>query len=298
MKKLIFILVAILQFTNSQSVTHTQHDSLFLGVERKTLLNYSLVAYSLSSFYVEYQWWWKGDYRKFAFGNDGFLNNYSLGVDKAGHFYTSYFYFNALYEFMEWGGFDEQTKLITSITIPTFYALSIELNDGFTGFSFSGYDLTANMLGISYGVLQRQFPIFRNFKFKWSYYPSGKIIVTAENKFPIASDYDGHIYWLSIDVDGLLPKDMKGYWPKFLNLAVGYGAINVSHEKAGIGETNARGPETRKFAVSLDYNLGSFDVDGDFLYTFRNIVDYFHFPAPGIKMIEHQPAEVKLLLVN
>ena len=296
MKKLIFILIILLQVAQSQPIKPTQHDSLFLGVERKTLLNYSLVAYSLSSFYVEYQWWWKGNYRGFKYGNDGFLNNYSLGVDKTGHFYTSYFYFNALYEFMDWGGFDEQTTIITSIAIPAFYALSIELNDGFTFFSFSGYDLMANMAGIGYGVLQRQFPVLQNFKFKWSYYPSGTI--PLDNKFIIANDYDGHIYWLTMDVHGLLPSEMKNYWPKFLNLAVGYGAKNVSHRNAWLGEINSSGPKLRKFTVSLDYNLGSFDIDNDFLSAARNIVDYFHFPAPGIRKIEHKKTEFKPLLIH
>jgi hypothetical protein len=298
MKKWIFILLTLLQLGRSQPVEHSQHDSLFLGIERKTLLNYSLVAYSLSSFYVEYQWWWKGNYRKFQYGNDGFANNYSLGVDKAGHFYTSYFYFNALYECMEWGGFDEQTKLLTSIAIPAFYALSIEINDGFTMFSFSGYDLTANMAGIGYGVLQRQFPILQNFKFKWSYYPSGTVTVTAKGKFPIASDYDGHIYWLSVDVHGLLPSHLKNYWPKFLNLAVGYGAKNVSHQNTWLGEINSSGPPARKFAVSLDYNLVSFNIEDDLLYTVRNIVDYFRFPAPGVRLIGDQKADFRPLLVN
>lgn len=296
MKKLIFILVLLHQFVLPQPTIHSQHDSLFLGIERKSLLNYSLAAYSLASFYVEYQWWWKGNYRTFRYGNDGFLNNYSLGVDKAGHFYTSYFYFQSLYEFMEWGGFDEQTKVLTSIAIPAFYALSIELNDGFTFFSFSGYDLTANLAGIGYGVLQRKFPVLQNFKFKWSYYPSGTI--PLDNKFIIANDYDGHIYWLSIDINGVLPKQMKNYWPKFLNLAVGYGAQNVSHRNAWLGEINSKGPASRKFAISLDYNLGSFDVENDLFYAVRNIVDYFHFPSPGIRMIDNQTTKFKPLLVN
>lgn len=296
MKNLIFVLVFATHICHTQSLQHSKQDSLFLGVERKTLLNYSLVAYSLSSFYVEYQWWWKGNYRKFQYGNDGFINNYSLGVDKVGHFYTSYFYFNTLYEFMEWGGFNEQTKLLTSIAIPTFYAISIELNDGFTHFSFSGYDLTANMMGIGYGVLQRKYPVLNNFKFKWSYYPSGTI--PLDDKFIIANDYDGHIYWLSMDVNGVLPDEMKGYWPKFLNIAIGYGAKNVSHRNAWLGEINSNGPSARKFAVSLDYNLGSFSIEDDFIYTLRNIVDYFHFPAPGIRKIEHQNEEFRPFLIH
>lgn len=276
--------------------TQPQRDSLFAGIERKTLLTYSLAAYSLASVYVEYQWWWKGNYRSFRYGNDGFLNNYSLGVDKVGHFYTSYFYFQSLYEFMQWGGFDEQTSMLTSIAIPAFYALSIELNDGFTYFSFSGYDLTANMIGIGYGVLQRKFPVLNAFKFKWSYYPSG--IIPLDDKFIIANDYDGHIYWLSMDVNRLLPEQAKPYWPKFLNIAVGYGASNVSHRNAWLGEISPKGPKMRKFAVSLDYNLVSFPIEGEMTNVIRNIVDYFRFPAPGIRQVGGSPNEFKPLLIN
>ncbi len=290
------ILTIFFVATLFRSSAGQERDSLFLGMNRKTVLNYSLTAYSLASFYVEYQWWWKGNYKPFKYGNDGFLNNYSLGVDKAGHFYTSYFYFQALYEFMEWGGFDKTTSMVTSMAIPAFYALSIELNDGFTYFSFSGYDLTANMLGIGYGVLQRQYPYLNHFKFKWSYYPSGTI--PLDDKFIIANDYDGHIYWLSTDVHGILPEPMKGYWPKFLNIAVGYGAKNVSHRNAWLGEISSKGPKMRKFAVSLDYNLGSLNVDDDFLNVLRNIVDYFHYPAPGMTIVPGHGTEVKPFLLH
>ncbi len=296
MKKLILILTLLLQFAYSQPVQHPPHDSLFLGIERKTLFNYSLVVYSISNFYIEYRWWWKGNYQKFGYQNDGFLNNYSLGVDKAGHFYTHYFYFQALYEFMEWGGFDETTTLISSIAIPALYGLSIEINDGFTWYAFSGYDLTADMLGISYGVLQRVYPVLNNFKFKFSYYPSGNIPLNTN--FIPSSDYDGHFYWLSVDVHGLLPLAMKNYWPRFLNLSVGYGAINIYATRPWFGGLSATETPTRKYAVSLDYNLGSFSIENEFLYTLRNVVDYFHFPAPGIRMIDNQTTKFKPLLVN
>lgn len=292
MKRTLLILIAFILLFNTVSAQE-ESDSLVLGADRKTVLQYSLAAYTLTSFYVEYQWWWEGNYQKFRYENDGFLDNYSLGVDKAGHFYTSYFYFQTLYEFMEWGGFDKTTCMITSIAVPALYAISIELNDGFTFYSFSGYDLTANFLGIGYGALQRQYPILDHFKFKWSYYPSGKI--PLDGKFSISDDYDGHLYWLSMDIHGILPASMKGYWPKFLNVSVGYGAINVSHRD---GLITSHGPKMQKFAVSLDYNLGSIDVEDGLLNVFRNIADYFHYPAPGVKMSPGRTPEFKPLLVN
>jgi hypothetical protein len=42
------------------------------------------------------------------FENDGMVNNYTLAVDKLGHFYTSYLYFHSLNEIMRWGGFSPE----------------------------------------------------------------------------------------------------------------------------------------------------------------------------------------------
>lgn len=197
---------------------------------------------------------------------------------------------------MEWSGFDETTTLVSSIAIPALYGLSIEINDGFSFYAFSGYDLTANFLGIGYGVLQRIYPVLDNFRFKFSYYPSGNIPINLN--FIPSSDYDGHMYWLSVNVHGILPEQLKPYWPKFLNIAAGYGAINVYSTRPWFGGIKAAGTPTRKFAVSVDYNLGSISVEDEFLYTFRNIVDYFHFPAPGVRQIQGQKPQVKPLLVN
>ncbi len=297
MKILIFILLLFSQICNSQPHYHDNRDSLFLGVERKTLLTYSLAAYSVSSFYVEYQWWWKGNSHPFKYENDGFLNNYSLGVDKIGHFYTSYLYYSITYDLMKWADFDEDNARLIAVIIPGINALSIEIGDGFSTYAFSGVDLASNFLGIGYGFLQQEVPFFKNFKFKWSYYPSG--IIPLDNRFRLTDDYDGHMYWMSIDVHNLLPGDLQKYWTKYLNLAIGYGWNNISGRPSWVGtRIFSPGPSARKFAISLDYNLSSIDIDNDALSVLRNLFDHFHYPAPGIRMIEGTTAEVKPLLLN
>jgi hypothetical protein len=60
---------------------------------------------------LEYKWWWRNDCHPFEVEDEGFLNDYSLGVDKFGHVYTSYFYFNALHNLMKWGRYDESTTM-------------------------------------------------------------------------------------------------------------------------------------------------------------------------------------------
>jgi hypothetical protein len=256
-------------------------DNGIFGIKKNTLVTYSLLGYTAASLYTEYQWWWKGNYHPFRYENDGFLHNYSLGVDKIGHFYTSYLYFNAVFEVMQWGDFDDRTMLLTAIAMPLSHALSIEIGDGFSTYAFSGVDLAANILGIGYGVLQQQVPFFRNFSVKWSYYPSG--IIPLDRAFRLTDDYDGHIYWLSWNIYGTLPERLQQYWIPYLNIAVGYGGKNISGRPAWVGTPiSSPGIPERKFAVSLDYHLRAVDLGNGFAATLRNIVDLFHFPAPGV----------------
>ena len=255
---------------------------------RKSAITYGIGIHTVLAIGLEYRWWWQDNYHPFQFEIEGFFDDYSLGVDKAGHFYTSYFYFNALYNTMKWGGYDESTTMWVSIVIPALYAVSLEIGDGFSNYKFAPDDILANSLGIGYGVLQKKYPVLNNFIFKWSYYPAGKYAAGLSHS--LSNDYDGHIYWLSFKVDHLLPPSFQGCWPKFLNLAIGYGAKNVSQ--------GSEGPMTRKFAVSLDYNLTELPLTGDTWEAIKNIFDLLHFPAPGVRIIDGERAQFKPLLLN
>ena len=297
MKNIVIVLLFFFQLLLSQEQNYSQCNNRIFGLEKKSIVTYSLLAYSTASLYTEYQWWWKGNYHTFRYENDGFLNNYSLGIDKIGHFYTSYFYFTAVYEVMRWAEFDDDMILIGAIAMPLSHAVSIEIGDGFSTYAFSGVDLAANLLGIGYGVLQHSVPFLQNFTFKWSYYPSG--IIPLDNAFRLTDDYDGHIYWLAWNVHGTLPDSWKDYWPQYLNLAIGYGGKNVSGRPIWIGNPiSSPGPSERKFAISLDYNIRAFDVGQGFFKTIRNVIDRFHFPAPGVKITNTNSTAFEPILLN
>ena len=268
--------------------TATESDSAYSMMSRKTAITIGVGVHSALAIVLEYKWWWKGNYHPFTIQREGFWNDYSLGVDKFGHFFTSYFYFNALYNTLRWGGYDESTTMWVSVVVPALYAISLELGDGYSMYQFSPDDLLANSLGLGCAVLQVKHPFLKNFLFKWSYYPLGKRYAGLHN--PPSNDYDGHIYWLSFQVHNLLPESVKGYWPRFLNLAVGYGSKNASLESTG--------PMKRKFAVSLDYNLTELPLNGETWNAIKNIFDLIHFPAPGIRNIEGERPQFKPLLLN
>jgi hypothetical protein len=294
---LILFFFAVLDPAHSQDRFVTPSDSTFLGIPKKPLVLYSAAAYSAATFYLEYKWWWEGKYHAFAFEDDGFLNNYSLGIDKFGHAYTSYLYFNVIYDFMKWADVSEETALWWSIGIPAAHAISIEIGDGFSTYAFSAVDLVANGTGVLYALLQHEVPFFKNIKLKWSYYPSG--VIPMDKYFRITDDYDGHIYWVSFNLHELLPRPVDEYWPRFLSLAIGYGGKNISGRPAWLADQLLpTGSPQRKFAVSLDYNLNEIPLEGGLWGVMKDVFDNFHFPAPGVRKVGNEPAQVKPFLIN
>ncbi len=263
---------------------------------KQKLVIAGLVAQQAGSLALEYKWWWEGDYHSFAIKNDGGFNNYSLGIDKVGHFYTSYMYSNLLYELMKWGDFSEQKCNFYSTLLPFAWALSIEIGDGFaTQFAFSPQDLLANSLGIGYAYAQRKIPYLQNFKFKFSYFPGQYYRQNNYQNWSLTADYNGHIYWLSADVHNILPNTAKAYWPKYLNLAFGYGIQNF----AEINAYKDQGYQLqREFFIGLDYNLAAIPTKNKTAKAARNMVDFYHFPAPGFKKTGNGNWQAQILLLN
>ena len=232
---------------------------------------------SLVSSYYD---WWNANSQSFHFVREGFWNDYSLGIDKFGHAFTSYFYFNTFRYIMLWGGFTPKTAFWWSFGTTAFFAISIEVGDGLSPYGFSFEDLTANGLGLGFAVLQEEYPFFRNFSLKWSYVP------TDGYRFPprFTDHYDGHTYWLAFNMHNLLPGDAGNCWPEFLQLAVGYSVADQMTK--------------RELVIGLDLNLRAFDVEQPELLLVRNTVDMIHLPAPAIKFTEDKPAKAYLFNLN
>lgn len=291
MKKFVFTIFICTTLASSQE--SAEQDSMFLFMERKDFATYTTVAWSVGAVFMEFQWWWKDDYlykqHPFRLKNDGYFYNSSYGVDKLGHMFTSYLFFHTTYDFLKWAHYDEKTALLSAIAVPAAHALAIEFADGYSKYAFNPSDLLFNSAGIAYGALQTQYPFLRNFNLKWSYIPTPNGGANDPDWGP-ASDYSGHIYWIAADVHNLLPEPAKNYWPKFLNVAVGMGAKNVS-----FGDT---GEKKHKFAVSLDWKMTELPLSGDTWGVIKNLIDKVHFPAPGIKIHTGEKPQGKILLLH
>jgi hypothetical protein len=284
-----------LSATSVQTETDTLYAKSKLFTNKQKLIIGGLAAQQLASLYLEYKWWWEDNYHPFVINNDGGFNNYSSGLDKVGHFYISYMYSNLLYELLKYGEFKEKNCLLVSAVIPFVWALSIEVGDGFSSYEFSPADLLANTLGIGFAIAQKKVPYLQNFKFKFSYFPGQYYRENNYKNWSLTADYDGHIYWLATDVYNILPKKAKGFWPKYLNLSFGYG-VNYFSESFYYASQGYK--IQREFFIGLDYNLNAIPIKNKSSKAIVKMLDYYHFPAPGIKKTGESNWQFKPLLLN
>lgn len=251
---------------DSVSVGEFQQINGFSGrkVVASGLVGGLLVGSLVDSYYA----WWKGATKPFTFYTEGWFSGDHIGIDKTGHLFTSYFYFHTFRNIMLWGGFEPSTALWWAVGTSAFFALSIEIGDGVSDYGFDYQDLVFNFSGIGYGILQTQFPVLKNFNFKWSYVPRDGY------RFPphFTNHYDEHTYWLAVNVNGLLPAALEPYWPDVLQIAVGYGVDDGISKREGV--------------IGLDFNLEVFPTHSEDLLLLQKTVNMFHIPAPAIKFTE------------
>lgn len=276
----IFLLLSVLSF--SQIAEPVEESTFFT---KKNITTIGITSIYAISVYEAYAMWWAEDTQPFHFlkyEHDLFQDPWHLGMDKTGHFFTSYFFYHFQKEILIWGGFEEEYSKYLSAILSGSFAVLIEVGDSFTKYGFDYKDLLFNMAGIGYGLLQDQYPYLRNFNFKWSFIPHNGF----EGLSKFSEQYYDHIYWLTFDVHNIIGESKFNYWPKFLNLAVGY-SISQGH------------PRKREFTFGFDLNLKEiFKTENQDLKLIRNALDMIHIPMPGIKLGSSNKPEYRGILLR
>jgi Predicted periplasmic lipoprotein (DUF2279) len=271
MKRILLCLILSVTLARSQdslTVTDGFHVKPGMG-PRKIASTVAIGTLFGLSIYWCYDSWWRGSHQPFTIIAQDWLDGYARGIDKVGHFYTSYFYFNLFRNIMLWGGYEDNTASMWAMGGTALFALVVELGDGFAPYGFDYQDLTFNLGGVAYGYLQTKIPFLKNFNFKWIYAPR------EGYHFPVrlVEHYDDHTYWLTCNVNNLLPDALEPYWPDFLQIGVGM----------GVDDHQTR----REFLIGIDLDLESiFRTDNEDWLLLEKTVNKFHVPGPAIKFTE------------
>ena len=97
-------------------------------------------------------------------------------------------------------------------------------------------------------------------------------------------DYNGHTYWISGNIRSFCHEESK--FPKWLNVAVGYGAEGMtgafSNAESTDGHQIPAFTRYRKFFLSVDVDLTRIPTKSPFLRTMFTLLSFIKIPAPAI----------------
>ena len=193
-------------------------------------------------------------------------------IDKLGHFYSSRLLSDQLFYICRWIGFSEKSSKIISPLLSSTLMLEIEIYDGFfQDWGFSLADFTANELGAYSSLINDKFPIFDNFKLKFSYFPSSQ----PKNEQTFIKDYAGMTYWLSYDIHTILPDKIKNYYPEWLGIALGYSITKQTNGKI-------------ELFLSPDINWEKIPIGNSKTSKyFKKVLNYVHFPCFTLRILPY-----------
>lgn len=271
-----------------------------LGVSATTYTGFSIGLYNA--------WYKKYPQQSFHFFNDwGEWEN----LDKYGHFYTSYFQGALCYKGAKWTGLSEDKAILTGLICGTLFQTTIEVMDGFsTEWGWSWSDFGMNNAGLAAFYFQQKKWGEQRIAFKVSSFPqkyttdqilsvSGMNSISLEERADelygasfaerYLKDYNAQIIWASMNLSSFAGKDTK--IPKWLNLALGYGANNmyggyensweIENDQFVLGTDLDR---YQQFYLGLDVDFTRLDVKNHFLKSLLTTLNIFKIPFPALEI--------------
>ncbi|MCB0487432.1 MAG: DUF2279 domain-containing protein [Cyclobacteriaceae bacterium] len=245
----------------------------------KTIIATSAIGYTGSMIALSKIWYSDFDKQSFRFFNDSKEWNQ---LDKLGH---SYFTFQIAAfgpRAFQWAGLPKK-KSDKIAAISSFFVISsIELFDGrSSGYGASVSDLAANAIGASLYVGQQSLwnetRIIPKFSFHQTYFaPLRPDILGSNLGEEIIKDYNGQTYWLCTDVDKFTR------FPKWLNIAVGYGAHSMLYASNDSNIQNGVEP-FRQYYIGLDFDLSGIKTRSKLVKGLLYVANLVKLPAPTLE---------------
>ena len=271
------------QILEPDSVLHKNRLYWVAGIEG-SLWAGSLVALNYA-WYKDYN---SGDFHTFDDSKEW------LQVDKFGHITTTYYVGKVGYDMLRWSGVSETRSIIYGGSLGFFYMTSVELLDSRSkGWGFSWSDMAANALGsglfMGQQALWGEQRMFMKYSFHTTEYAQYRPdLLGSTYAEQMVKDYNGHTYWLSANIYSFLDKQSR--FPKWLNIAAGYGAEGMLGGFENPKEINgAPLPEFdryRQYYLSIDIDLTRIPTKSKFLRGVFNVLSFIKVPMPTLEFSE------------
>ena len=226
------------------------------------------------------QAWWNGEPARHMWLNWEHDEPFR-GMDKLGHAYGGYHLARIGSELLDASCVSRTKAVWWSAAYAAAFQLQIEWWDGKqAAYGFSPFDLTANTAGAGYAVAQHYVPALRSVKPTISYsrtLASKRYGRAQGSQLRPTTDYSGQTYWLSFDVDALLPDGAARWWPGFVRASIGHSITDYVSPTTGGGLW-----AQRKIVLSLDIDPEKLPGQNPIWRHVKHELSYYHFPAPAL----------------
>ena len=284
-KKIIILFISLCwSIPNNGQTNPFYKKSDTLNKKRKNAIIVTESVMAGSALFALNELWYK-DYPRsgFHFKND---NNDWKQMDKMGHLMTSYYVGKVGMEVLDWAGISKKNQLIYGATYGFAFLTAVEVLDGFSKeWGASSGDILANAAGsgllIGQELLWNEQRITLKYSFHQTKYAKQRPNTLGENYIQQAlKDYNGQTYWLSANIWSF---NKKSKFPKWLNVAFGYGAEGMLYGNSNTANSILQDPY-RQFYLSLDVDLSKIKTNSEFLKTIFSVVNFIKIPAPALEI--------------
>ncbi len=260
-----------------------------LNPKRLTLVTATGATLYAGSIIGLYGLWYK-DYPQssFHFFND---NKEWMQMDKFGHTMASYYLGRVGYSSLRWAGVDEKKATWYGGMTGLVYLTTVEIFDGFSEeWGFSPGDMVANTAGAALFIGQQLAWHEQKLVMKWSYHstPYAKYNPDQMGSTPLQrmmKDYNGQTYWLSANISSLGLQHSR--LPKWLNMAVGYGAEGMTGGPGNPSEVNGipvpYSERYSQFYIAPDIDLSRIPVKSKTLKLILTTIGFIKIPMPTLE---------------
>lgn len=255
------------------------------GINKRRLTVFAttgVVAYTGTMVALSHIWFSGLDREPFHFFNDAAEWKQ---VDKVGHFYSSFYLSAGTYEGLRWSNVSEKKSMIIGSLTGFLVLSSVEWFDGRSaGYGASLSDLVADFGGSAFYLGQKaawgEIRLRPKFSFHFTDFAAQRPALLGSGYEEIIKDYNGQTYWISWNPHSLLRMES---WPKWLNIAVGYGAQNMISARDESNRAAGLHP-IRQYYLSLDINADELRVRSKALRAILSVTRLIKIPAPTIEL--------------
>lgn len=278
-----FCLLAIILF--STQILRGQPKDSINHQRLNTVILTGGVLYTGAMIGLNSVWYSQYDKQSFRFFNDWPEWNQ---MDKLGHVYSSFQLSSIGSRALQWSGVSKKKSDVAG-TITSFAIMSsIEILDGFSsGYGASASDWAANAVGSGFylgqNLLWNEVRIYPKYSFHRTEFAKQRSGTLGNGLLEeMIKDYNGQTIWLSVDVDKFLK------FPKWLNIAVGYGAESMIYANDAQNIEQGFYPY-RQLYLSLDFDLTGIKSRSKVVNTLIYFANMIKLPAPTIEFSRGKP---------